>query len=101
MLLVQQVKEQLLFKIQVEDITASVAGAAAAKVNYTAKTKGVVNLTATNTGGLTSTVTNAGTIADALTSTITLGNAVTTKSNDIDVAGTVATLNVSGGIWCG
>ncbi|MGJ0316960.1 hypothetical protein NG754_10570 [Aliarcobacter cryaerophilus] len=81
------------------NITASLAGTAAAKVNYTVSAaKGVVNLTATNTGGLASTITNAGVIADALTSTITLGNAVaTTAKNDIKFVGNVATLNVTGG----
>lgn len=81
------------------NITASVAGTTVggAKVDYTAKIKGVVNLTATNTGGLTSIVTNAGTIADALTSTITLGNAVTNEKNNVTIKDTVATLNVTGG----
>lgn len=74
------------------NITASLAGAAAAYVDYKGK---VVNLTATNTGGLTSTVTNAATAGDGSTSTITLGN--TTTTNAITIDGTVDTINITGG----
>jgi len=78
-------------------ITASLAGAAAATINYTNVTSGVTNLTATNTGGLTSTITNAATAGDGKVSTISLGNAVSTATNTITVNGVVDTLNVTGG----
>jgi trimeric autotransporter adhesin len=80
-------------------ITASLAGDAAATVNYVvgAATKGVVNLTATNTGGLTSTITNQGTADKDETSTIVLGNAGTDKTNSITLGGTVDNVIVTGG----
>ena len=83
------------------NITATLAGTAAANVNYTAAkatvTTATVNLTATNTGGLTSTITNAATAGDGSTSTISLGNAVSGASNAITVKGTVDTINITGG----
>lgn len=79
------------------NISATLAGAALATVNFLATTSGVVNLTASNTGGLTSTITNASTAGAGETSTITLGNAASTKTNALTVAGDVDTLNITGG----
>ncbi len=80
------------------DVTAAVAGAAAANVNFTSG-KGVVNLKATNTGGLSSTVINAGTVGAGETSTIFLGDvkSTVTAGNAIVVKGIVDTINVTGG----
>ena len=79
------------------NIQASLAGAAAAVVNYTATTSGVVNLTASNTGGLTTTITNAGTVGAGETSTINLGNAASTKTNSVTLKGTVDSVVINGG----
>jgi hypothetical protein len=79
------------------NITATIAGAAAANVNYTTVTSGLVNLTATNTGGLTSTITNTETAGDGDISTIILGNAASGKTNAIILDGTIDTVNVTGG----
>ncbi|WP_313304106.1 beta strand repeat-containing protein [Stutzerimonas balearica] len=84
-------------------ITASIAGAAAAVVDFEAGTSlngavvdaGVVNLSASNTGGLISTITNSG--AAGSTSTVTLGNAGAGKSNAVTFDGMVDTLIVTGG----
>ena len=59
----------LLIENTAGDITASVAGAAAAAINYDAgseaeATTGTVNLTASNTGGLTTTIINGAVSAD-------------------------------------
>ena len=75
-------------------ITASLAGAAKAVVNYDGK---VVNLTATNTGGLTSTIDNNSTAGDGATSTVSLGNAASGANNSLTFTGTVDNLNVTGG----
>jgi hypothetical protein len=83
------------------NITASVAGAAAAKVDFTTVASGVVNLSATNTGGLDTTITNIGSAGS--TSSIALGNAaaatggVAAKENAVTLAGTSETLNITGG----
>ncbi|MDB9719395.1 hypothetical protein OAA66_00850 [Planktomarina temperata] len=79
------------------NITGSLAGTAAAVVDYLAQTSGVVNLTATNTGGLTSTITNAGTTGDGGTSTINLGNAASGNTNSVTIAGTIDNLVINGG----
>jgi hypothetical protein len=83
------------------DITASVAGAAAANINFKvvngAASAGTVNLTATNTGGLTSEIINDGTAGDGKSSTINLGNAASGKTNAITMNGTVDNLTVNGG----
>lgn len=79
------------------NITASLAGAADATVDYTTATSGIVNLTASNTGGLDTTITNASTAGGGETSTITLGNAKTGTVNDVEIAGVVDTLNITGG----
>lgn len=79
------------------NITASIAGTAAAAVNFITTTSGLVNLTATNTGGLTSTITNAGAVGGGTTSTINLGNAIAGKSNAITLKGAVDTIVVNGG----
>jgi len=84
------------------DITASVGGAAAAGINYTAgggaaSTAGVVNLTATNTGGLATTITNGAVAKDGDTSSITLGNAASGKTNAVTLSGTADQINLTGG----
>jgi hypothetical protein len=84
------------------DITASVAGAAAAAINYDAgseseATTGTVNLTASNTGGLTTTIINGAVSADGSSSTITLGDAATGKTNAVTLDGISDTITVNGG----
>lgn len=82
-------------------ITAGIAGAAEATINFTsnAGTAGVdhvVDLSATNTGGLDTTITNNASNEGA-SSDITLGNAVSTKKNEVEMAGQVDILNITGG----
>jgi hypothetical protein len=79
------------------NITASLAGAAAATVNFTTATSGVVNLTASNTGGLTTTITNSATAGDNARSTITMGDAVSGTTNSVTLKGTVDNITVNGG----
>ena len=85
------------------DVTASIAGAAQAKVTYTAGTAatpakaGVVNLTATNTDSSTFIVNNNSTADAGTTSTISLGNAKTGAANILTTAGVVDNLVVNGG----
>jgi len=80
------------------NITATLGGAATSKVDFTSVTaKGVVSLTSTGTGTITSTITNGGTAGGAQTSTISSGDAASGKTHDFTIAGTVDTLNFTGG----
>jgi hypothetical protein len=79
------------------DVNVTLAGTANAYFNVTANDSGSANLTASNTGGYEGTLTNAGTAGDAASSTVILGNAKSGATNKVTVAGTIDTLNVTGG----
>ncbi len=87
------------------DITATLAGAAAANVNYTAGTintaasSGVVNLNAsTLTGGLTATITSHEVKGSTATNTISLGAKAASTVNTITLVGFTGGTTVNGSI---
>jgi len=85
------------------DVTSTVAGAAAANINYTAGTvnsspnAGSVTLTANNTGGMTTVVTNNELLGNGL-SAINLSALSATTANSVTLVGYSSVTNVTGSI---